>query len=128
MEVIPQDVDNGFRQSLIEGKLKFANEYSLRKRLLELIDRIAPNVPVGFLASKEGTREFISKVCDTRNYLTHYSPELQYRAATQASELGKVARQLGVLVEICFLVEIGFGFNAIREMKPNPGRYKYILQ
>ncbi|MHA1451044.1 MAG: HEPN domain-containing protein [Candidatus Hodarchaeales archaeon] len=43
VDVIPDGIDKSFRDSLRFGKLKYANEYSLRKRLRILIDYLAEN-------------------------------------------------------------------------------------
>lgn len=127
LHVLPQDLEEGFKQALKEGKLKYANEYSLRKRLQEIVDRIAPNISIGFMSSNRKTKEFVSKVHDTRNYLTHYTQELQSKAAS-SEELIKLTNRLSVIMEICLLEEMGFGFIDIREMLNRLKKYQHLLQ
>lgn len=65
---IPTEIHGDHRVSLI-NRLKYGNEYSLRKRLNELFgripkklqDQIAGDVP-----------KFVAKAVNTRNYFTHY--------------------------------------------------------
>src|SRR5438270_13927497 len=70
---IPPTSPPGLRDKL-RIVLKYANQYSLRKRLDSLLNelgtdsrkKIAPFPPL-----------FIEKIVNTRNYLTHYDPELR---------------------------------------------------
>lgn len=106
VNVIPSDLEKGFKQSLKEGKLKYANEFSLRKRLQEIVDRLSPKFAIEFIGLPKARKEFISKVNDTRNYLTHYSQDLSEKSA-EGSELLRLTEKLEVLLEICLLEEIG---------------------
>lgn len=110
---IPSEVDNDFRQSLKDGKLYYANEYSLRKRLLELINMLTSDIRIWFLAYKNLKEDFVKKVCDTRNYLTHYDPESPPKAVLQSSELHKLSQQLQIILQLCLLKEMGFDSEVI---------------
>jgi hypothetical protein len=127
VEVIPSDLDKSFKQSLKEGKLKFANEYSLRKRLADLMDRLSSSIPIGFLGSRREVSSFITKVCVTRNYLTHYTPELKKRSA-QDQELRAITRRLRAVLEMCLLKETGFDYDTIRRIVSTRSRYRYLLE
>ena len=48
---IPLDIGKDFRNSLVNGKLKYANEYSLRTRIKELLATVGPCLPDRFLES-----------------------------------------------------------------------------
>lgn len=113
---ISSEVDNDFRQSLKDGKLYYANEYSLRKRLLELISILTSDIGIWFLAYKNLKDDFVKKVCDTRNYLTHYDPELPPKAVLRSSELHKLSQQLQIILQLCFLREMGFDSEAIERL------------
>lgn len=68
-------------RSALKSKLKYGNEYSLRKRL----HKLAKDLPGGAAGSvgkliHPSLREFLSKSVDTRNYLTHYTVELKTEA------------------------------------------------
>jgi len=127
VEVIPKDIDNGFKQSLRNGKLKYANEYSLRKRLQVLINHlIKNNLLFDFIVPKEKAFTFVEKVCNTRNYLTHYDSSLQNKAA-RGIELYLITMHLRGILEILLLEKIGFECDQIREMINKNQGIKYRL-
>lgn len=111
---IPDDIDTDFQSSLTKGKLRYAFEYSLRKRISLLCILISENLSVSFLSNKIKIREFSERISDTRNYLTHYSPELKERAITNGEGLFTINRQLMFILKVCFLEELGFPFDHIR--------------
>lgn len=67
--------------SALKSKLKYGNEYSLRKRLHKLANGL-PGGAVGSVGKlvHPSLKEFLSKSVDTRNYLTHYTVELEATA------------------------------------------------
>ncbi len=83
---IPPAIQGDHRVSL-KNRLKYGNEYSLRKRLDELFNRLPKNVCISIATD---VAKFIVKVVDTRNYYTHYDhasegnafePKVSYIAA-----------------------------------------------
>jgi len=127
VEVIPPGLDPGFKQALREGKLKFANEYSLRKRLREIMCQIRSRLSLGFIVSGDAVGIFIDNICDTRNYLTHYDPELKARAA-EGSDLVKLTQRLKAILGICLLEEMGLPPQTIKEIVSQNRGYQYLLQ
>jgi hypothetical protein len=67
---IPGDTSNDLKEKM-KNTLKYANQYSLRKRLRELL-KILGSTALASLLSRESEKEFIGKLVDLRNYLTHY--------------------------------------------------------
>ncbi len=112
LQAIPNELDNDFRESLIEGKLKYANDYSLRKRLKEILESCSQNLPVS-LRAKDNRDLFIKLVVNTRNYLTHF--EEKSKAAT-GDELYKLTNNLKILLEICLLKELEFSSETINNL------------
>ena len=101
--------DDGQRR-WIDEKLKYANELSLRKRIKQMIE------PFKDLFGNARKRNFfISKVVDTRNYLTHYDSSLENKAAYE-EELWKLYTKLEALFQLHFLRLIGIDDNAIKSM------------
>ena len=127
VEKIPEELDKGFRQALVEGKLKYANEFSLRKRLHQLSKRLSSYVSMGFLRSKTATETFVERVCHTRNYLTHYTPELRDRSA-EGEELYLLSQQLRGVLEMCLFEEIGLDPETIKKIVSQNNRYMYLLK
>jgi hypothetical protein len=92
----------------LDRKLENANRLSLNQRLQFLLAKYA------FLGIQE-RNEFVSKVVDTRNYLTHYNKRLEKRAASP-DELIHLCRQLRALLETVLLEEIGFDSTKIQSI------------
>jgi len=57
----------------IKARMKCFNEYSLKKRLIELFNK---NKEL-FILYKNDSNCIINNVVDTRNYLTHYDKRLE---------------------------------------------------
>lgn len=66
-DAIPSCVGSDHRDAL-KGRIKYGNEYSLRKRLELTLDNVPPVIAA---LITNGDNAFVSRVVDTRNYLTH---------------------------------------------------------
>ncbi|MDK2741680.1 MAG: hypothetical protein NDI90_02120 [Nitrospira sp. BO4] len=98
------------KQKWLSGKLTYGNELSLRHRLTDMIDPFQPL----YGSSTEG-KAFISKVIDTRNYLTHYDKNLSAKAAT-GTDLWKLCMKLEVLFQLHFLRLMGLENEYIKHL------------
>jgi hypothetical protein len=109
----PPAIDADFRAALAR-KLDYLNEFSLRKRLKELAIKHA-----GILQELIGAPDsFSGIVSELRNKLTHpgegdEKPDKDYR------KLIKFSEKMALLLEVCFLDEIGFTQEAIKEIISN---------
>lgn len=108
VNAIPNGVKTDFKEGL-ENKLKYGNEFSLRKRLKEILDKYQEILNV-FIENKN---TFIEKVVDTRNYQTHHDEDLKERSAS-GKELYHLTQKLKILLEICLLTELGFSSEEIK--------------
>ena len=114
LHAIPDD-----KKGWVEGKLKYANELSLRQRIGEMIRPFE-----NFFGASSERKHFISKVVDTRNYLTHYDSRLASHAAS-GRDLWTLCMKLEALFQLHFLRLIGIkaesisaiveGHNSLRE-------------
>lgn len=120
--VIPVETPKDYRSSLISGKLRYANEYSLRKRILFLTTHISEIIPIKFVASSKSRNEFSQKVTDTRNYLTHYSPELKLNAAF-GKEIYELNKKLELVLEICLFENMGLSDERIKRIIGRDRKY-----
>jgi hypothetical protein len=106
----PPDIDADFRIAL-DNKLNYLNEFSLRKRLKELATKHA-----AILQELIGTPDkFSIIVSDLRNKLTHSgegseNPDKDYRKLIKFSEM------MALLLEVCFLDEMGFKQDVTKEI------------
>lgn len=104
------ETDNSFKEAL-KSRLKYGNEFSLRKRLKDLFEEYQ-EVLNDFVEDK---KMFIDKVVNTRNYLTHYDESLKEKAA-DVKELYQVIQQLKIIMQICLLSELGFEREKIKDL------------
>src|SRR5437870_5645114 len=88
-KALPADLPEEFRQSL-DTKFKFLHQYSLRKRLRDILRKfeslVAPYIP------DRGV--FVESVAEARNSLVHASAD---RLLPNYIELWKLAQQLGLI-------------------------------
>lgn len=111
------DIKQDLKESLV-NRLRYGNEYSLRTRLSELLDKCGKIVP-----QLLGNRKvFIDKVLATRNYLTHYDQQL-YKRAAQGTNLVSITKKLRIILEVCLVTETGLDSNKARELF---GRHRRI--
>lgn len=105
LEACPND-----RREWLNGKLTYGNELSLRQRLSDMID------PFKHLyGSRHEEKTFISKVIDTRNYLTHYDKRLSEELA-DGSSLWILCMKLEVLFQLHFLRLMGLEIEYINHL------------
>lgn len=112
-EAIPAELGNDFKQSLKKGTLQYANQFSLRKRLKDMTTELSEQqLGITFLYTRESRENFVGKVCDIRNYLTHYDPDSHVDVSSK--ELLDLTEKLIAILEIYLLKEIGFDFVTVQ--------------
>jgi len=108
-EIIPDRFDESFQDHLEKGTFKYANEYSLRKRLSQLVseqENILDELPMDIKAS-------VNEIVNTRNYLTHYDEGISPRADTD--ELHPLILRLRAILETVLLSNLGIPEDQIVE-------------
>jgi hypothetical protein len=112
----PPEIDSDFRSALAR-KLDYLNEFSLRKRLKELATKHAC-----ILQELIGPADtFSGIVSELRNKLTHpgegtEKPDKDYHTLIKYSEM------MELLLEVCFLEEMGFAQEVIKEIVFNQSK------
>lgn len=109
VDQLPEDLPQDFRSHLIHGTLRYANEYSLRKRLLDIVNKHEPVFDNLDVVSKER----ISETVNTRHYLTHYDEDIEVE--TGGEEIWNQIQILRIIVETVLLSEIGLSKGKIVE-------------
>ena len=97
----------------LNGLLKHGNQPGLRRRLDHMHDEYK-DIVKEVIPSK---RDFSKQVNDTRNYLTHYIPELESKAA-KGEDLLTLTYLLTCLIETSLLIEIGLEYDIIKKILP----------
>jgi hypothetical protein len=108
---IPDDIDPAFRAAL-KNKLRYLNEYSLRKRIETLASKHA-EITSKLLGPADG---FAQSVSELRNKLTHPEPSSDVLGKAEWKELWHLSEKLALLMEACFLDEFGFTKDRIRDI------------
>lgn len=106
----------------LKGKLEYSNEPGLRKRLREIIGRY-PQI----MGSKRDKTKFINSVVKIRNHLTHYSNSEDIIIRTVLKDRRQfydLTQNLKNLIELCFLTELGFDEDEIKNTIP----YKNLIK
>ncbi|MCX6830517.1 MAG: hypothetical protein NT028_00035 [candidate division Zixibacteria bacterium] len=117
---IPDGVSQDHRRSL-DARLKYGNEFSLRKRLKETFDTWK-DILQDFIPKEN---EFIEHVVDTRNYLTHHDESLKTRVA-EGEDLYRLTEKLRLLAEACLLGTIGFQADTIKALFKRHAQWRIL--
>jgi hypothetical protein len=119
---IPMDTPRDFKESL-KRKLLYLNEYSLRKRLKELIE-----IKLSFLKDNfNKPDEIINSAVDTRNYLIHRNEDEKYKSKSGIA-LSNLTNQLKYTFVCCLLLELGFNEKSIVVMLSQNQRMKFLIK
>jgi len=120
---IPQDLDSAHRDSL-KKRIEFGYDYSLRKRLGDIVTNILAPYQEITLKLIENKNEFIGSLVDTRNYLTHYTEELEKVAITEPQQQYIFVQKMKILMQLCFFVELGFPVEVVNKLMENNYDFK----
>ena len=119
---IPEGLGTDFYDNL-RSRIKYGNEYSLRGRLKDLLNRFGGPCSV-FIADP---REFTKIVVCTRNYLTHFDEDDKPCAKT-GIDLYWIAHKLLAVLDICLMNELGFSSKRIESLIARNRRYQYLKE
>lgn len=108
VESIPDDLPDDFRDHLEGGTLKYANEYSLRKRLTLLTDELEE-----FIEDYPwDIQDEVGPITDTRNYLTHHDESI---SGAEPDRLSDFILMLQAILETILLRDIDIPQDQIKE-------------
>lgn len=122
---ISRIIDNALEEDKewLKQKLSFSNEPSLKERLIDL--RQETSEIISLLITDENS--FIKQVRDTRNYLTHYDKSL-WKKTVKGEDLYWLTYTLEVLLQTCFLKELGFSPEQCVALFERNERYQFAIQ
>ena len=101
-DAIPSTL-TGAHKSSLKSRIRYGNEYSLQKRLNELVAWLPD--PVHLLAIG-AAGDFPRPWIDTRNFFTHWDKELEKKVVT-GQALYEANVRLGVLLRVVYLHSVG---------------------
>ena len=119
LEAIPSSVNPDHREAL-KGRIKYGNDYSLRKRL----DITLQSVPVPLVTEiTNNNKKFTAQVVATRNYLTHRD-ETQTADVLEFRGMFDASVSLKVVIEFLLLREVGMPVDMVCKVMTTHSRYK----
>lgn len=109
---IPRDLGN-----VLDSAVKYANEYSLRKRFKELVNNEYDHILSDLPHSAEGK---IHSIVETRNHITHRIKDKDKDpAVAEGADLTRLSWSVEQLLEVALLSEIGVPESQIRATLEN---------
>jgi hypothetical protein len=124
----------------LKRELAWSNDLILAQRI-EYVLSVCPNVaeqivgtdenPMTKLKTVAETSEtaaeaFVRLAKDTRNYYTHYDPDLKRKAATEPADMHRLTVQLRAVLETAFLLDLGFPCDEIEDALKRARRVEEI--
>lgn len=98
------------KKEWLDSKLRYANELPLRQRIKQMIEPFKE-----LFGSTSDSKNFIGKVLDTRNFLTHYDPRLENQAAN-GTEIWELCMKLEGLFQLHLLRLIKIDDSLIKKL------------
>ncbi|NQT56262.1 MAG: hypothetical protein HQ551_08545 [Desulfobacteraceae bacterium] len=116
---LPKDTPPDLKAAL-KSRIKYGNEHSLRKRLLQMLGSLSADAR-GLICADY--KQFVNRVVDTRNYLTHYDKSLKAAALDMIGMLGACYR-LRRLLTIFLLKDIGLAEGVVCDVISSHKRFE----
>ena len=106
VQIIPSWVKSDHRKALI-SRLQYGYQYSLHKRLTLIWNRILSDNSQTLEERIGNRKDFIRKVTETRNYLTHRDGEPGKHVLTSIVDVTEYVVKMRTLLRLCFLQKWG---------------------
>ncbi|MBG78246.1 MAG: hypothetical protein CL570_04365 [Alphaproteobacteria bacterium] len=100
-------------QDWLSGRLRYGNEISLNKRLKAIVEPFKK-----YLGNSTERAKLLRKIVVTRNYLTHYSAELE-KDAVKGRDFWVICQKMEAIFSLHFLSVIGFTEEEIEAIASN---------
>ena len=126
IKAIPDGVEKS-HQDKLKAMMKYGYEFSLRKRLKMICNKILGEYKEIVEELLGDSNNFVDKVTETRNYLTH-NPKERPKNAIPNNELFDYIQKMQFLLRICFLVEMEFPPDEIKRLVNANNEYKFLIE
>jgi len=103
------------------SRLRFGNEISLGQRIKAIIEPFK-----SYFGNRDERKKLIRKIVVTRNYLTHYSEELEVEAA-KGAELWVLCEKMAAIFKMHLFQQLGFSVAEVQEIINSNERLKRKL-
>lgn len=105
LEIAPETTHEWLR-----NKIKFGNEITFKQRLLDLIEPFQ-----SLVGGSKRKKSITHKIVTSRNYYTHYNPDLE-KDAQKGVDLLNLTYTMEALCKLIFLQKLGFSVEDIEKM------------
>ena len=119
VSAIPPSVEPDLREAL-KARLRYGNEFSLRKRLTLLLERLPAELRDVVTEANSG---FVGRIVSTRNYLTHRD-ESQKSEVMDRAEMFNAIEALKMVIAFLLLTETGVEQEKVVDVMLNHWTYK----
>ncbi|WP_415905390.1 HEPN domain-containing protein [Neptuniibacter sp. QD48_55] len=109
------------RRKWLKGRVLYGNEINLGQRIKRVI-----NPYKSYIGNSKQRTKFVRSVVNTRNYLTHYSEELEKDSA-KASELWVLCQKMEAVFQLHLLQQLEFKESDIQRILSNNYKLKQKL-
>ncbi len=110
------------RREWLAGRLAYGNEPNLRYRLKKIIEPLKSH-----FGNRRNRERLVSRIVDTRNYLTHYDEANQLKAAS-GYELWILCQQAEAVFQLQLLRLLGFSNEEVKEIVSNSNSLQRKIQ
>lgn len=118
--IVGSVADEG-QKKWLKAKLAFSNEPTLKERLARMVE-FAGDEAHRFLRN-----DFVKVAGDTRNYLTHFNPDLKPKAA-EGEDLWILSKECIALLEFCILRGLGLDGPTSLRMSAATSTFQLLMQ
>lgn len=112
----------------IAGMLIHGNEYSLSKRLKELVSNLEADTKKFLFGNRNNRDKFVQQLVDTRNYLTHYDKEGKMNLIDDTTEIYYTVQRLKALTTLILFKEIGVSEQVILSRIQESRQYSFSVK
>ncbi len=126
INAIPNCVETSHKAALM-SRIEYGYQYSLQTRLKGLCSEVLVEQKDDVEKLLGNPKDFIRRLVETRNYFTHRDG-LPNEATLNDDELFDYSRKMRVLLQICFLREMGFPPNEITRLLNANQEYQHLTK
>ena len=123
-ELTLQGTDREKFLEVLGSSFSFGNEFSLRKRIMDVLVRVLSQYQEIVEKIVEDPRNFSKVVSDTRNYYTHYVKGSDSKAVTSVVKLYELTMRLKLILQLCIFVELEFSPELINQISETNSEFK----
>ena len=111
----------------IEGMLLHGNEYSLSKRLREIINSLDSETKAYLFGNSKKKDKFIQQLVDTRNYRTHYDEAEKKHIIKDHKMLYFAIQRLKAIITIILFKELGVPEDILLKKIKQSKQFSYTI-